>query len=457
MRPLPFSLTPASFRPFDWSPTQKASHDGRVTAASSTPVSAATTERPASVAHISPKGAAILAGVLALAVIAAAVVLLPWNADVAPWASLHPEFLGQFTTDEVTAINAFVDAVWLPAALNWIAGPLAALALLLVPAWRRRLTSLGPTRHPVLADLVVGAVLLLIVRLAQLPTWAWTAQVRRDAGLLTSSWSAELLRWAGETAVYVVLGAIAAALALGILRKAPRRGWIAVVALAMLSVAALSAVVPFAQRLDGTRADPALESRVRALAGELGVDVRDVVVINTADRSPALNANVSGWGPTRTVTLFDTVSSNATSAEIDALVAHELIHARENDVAIGTALAALGAGTVVALAVALAFCSRVRRWLRASGPGDRRVLPLFIAVIVVGTLVGTVLASTASRQIEARADREAVMATGDPQAYADLMVRLAVTNKSTLVPARWRYALLFTHPTPLQRLAEAGG
>mgnify|MGYP006151987995 FL=1 len=58
-----------------------------------------------------------------------------------------------------------------------------------------------------------------------------------------------------------------------------------------------------------------------------------------------------------------------------------------------------------------------------------------------------------SRALEARTDREALAITGDAQAYADLLVRLAVTNRSTLEPPRWRYALLFTHPTPLQRLA----
>jgi STE24 endopeptidase len=80
-------------------------------------------------------------------------------------------------------------------------------------------------------------------------------------------------------------------------------------------------------------------------------------------------------------------------------------------------------------------------------------VPLVVAVALVASLVGSVGAVTVSRAMEARTDRDALAVTGDPQAYADLLVRLAVTNKSTLEPPRWRYALLFTHPTPLQRLA----
>ena len=71
---------------------------------------------------------------------------------------------------------------------------------------------------------------------------------------------------------------------------------------------------------------------------------------------------------------------------------------------------------------------------------------------IAGMPVGSAGAATVSRSLESRTDREALAVTGDPQAYADLLMRLAVTNRSTLVPPRWRYALLFTHPTPLQRL-----
>jgi len=389
----------------------------------------------------------------ALAVVAVAVVALPWNADVAPWAPLELPTISAFTAEQIATIESYVNAVWLPSLLSIIAGPVAAVTVLLVPSLRQRLCSFGPARRPVLRDLLVGALLLVIVRVAALPWLLWTASVRREAGLLLTSWPEELLRWLAETAVYVVLGSTGIALALSVLRRAPRRGWIALVVLGVVAAALISAVVPLIQRLEGTQADARLAARVQAVAQDLGVDVGDVVIIETGDRSPVLNANVSGWGPTRAVTLYDTLAAGATEAEIDALVAHELIHVRENDVVIGSVLAVLGTGAVVAFAAALVLSPGVRRRLGARSSGDAPVIPLLVAVVLVGALAGTVLASTASRQIEARADHEAVAATGDPAAYDDLMVRLATTNRSTLTPPQWRYALFFTHPTPLQRLA----
>lgn len=84
-------------------------------------------------------------------------------------------------------------------------------------------------------------------------------------------------------------------------------------------------------------------------------------------------------------------------------------------------------------------------------------MPIVIAVGLVASVVGSIGAATVSRAVEARADREAIAFTGNSEAYANLIVCLAVTNKSTLEPSQWRYALRFTHPTPLQRLQAIEG
>ena len=402
----------------------------------------------------SARAAALTALGLLAAAIALVVLLLPWDPAVAPWAPLDLATIAYFTDAQVSAIEAYVSAVWLPSFLAVIAGPLAAVLILAVRPLREWLVSLGPRQRPALQSLVVAVVLLTIVRMAALPAWIWTGIVRRNAGLLTSTWVAESWRWLAETTVYVALGSIAVAVALAICRRWPRRGWMAVTVAAMLIAAAVSTLAPLVQRVEGTSADPDLTARVLAIADQLGVQVASVTVIDVADRSPAINANVSGIGPTRTVTIYDTVAQEASPAQIDALVTHELIHVRNNDVVLGTIVAMLGAGAATALAMALILNSGARRGRGPDGRGDAAAVPVLIAVVLVAGLLGTVAGATISRQIERRTDIETVQATGDPEAYAELMVTLATTNKSTLEPARWRYALFFTHPTPLQRLAS---
>ena len=399
------------------------------------------------------RSALIAALALYAAAVVTALVFVPWEAAVAPWADLATDQLAAFTAEQVSAIQDYVAAAWLPGVLAWLAPAALALVVLLVAPVRNTLARIGPQRKPFLATVLAAAALLAATRIVTLPFVLLAAQARRDHSLLIEPWGAWWLRWLGESLAFVALGALGVGIALTILNRWPRRGWIAVVAGAALVALATSAALPLIQRLEGTAADPALASRVVALADRIGVDVGTVTVVEMADRSPAINAHVSGWGPTRAVTIYDTVSGTASPEEIDALVAHELIHVREGDVALGTLLAALAAGGTAALAAGLVLSRRVRAWLGASTAGDARMVPLVVAVALVASLVGSVGAVTVSRALEARTDREALAFTGDAQAYADLLVRLAVTNKSTLEPPRWRYALLFTHPTPLQRLA----
>ena len=386
------------------------------------------------------------------AAVIVALVLVPWDAGVAPWSDLATDRLAEFTAEQVAATESYVSAVWLPGVLVWLAPAVLALGVLLVPQARAALARIGPRSKPFVSSFLATAALLAATQFVALPFALLVAQARRDAGLLTEAASAWWLRWLAESLAYVALGAIGVAIALAILRRWPRRGWITIVAGAVVAGFAVSALLPLTQRLEGTAADPALTSRVLAMADRLGVEVGTVTVIQVGDRSPMINAHVSGWGPTRAVTIYDTVGDSLSPAQIDALVAHELVHVREGDVALGTALAALAAGGTAALAAALVLSGRVRARLHARNPGDPRVIPLVVAVGLVASLVGSVGAATVSRSLESRTDREALAVTGDPQAYADLLMRLAVTNRSTLVPPRWRYALLFTHPTPLQRL-----
>lgn len=402
----------------------------------------------------SSRAAVVVAIALAVIGVIVAIVFVPWDVDVAPWATLQiPAALDFFTEQQRADISAYVDAAWLPGLLSVVAGPVLALVVLASARLRRSLSRVGPRERPVIRDFLAGFALILATRLVALPFDVWLAVVRRDNGLLIEPWGTWLLRWSGTALVIALLGALAVTLALGIVRRWPRRGWIAVVAGAAVAVAAVSLVVPFVNVVDGTRSDPLVRDRVLAIAKDAGVEVGDVVVVDVADRSPVLNATVSGWGPTRTVTLYDTLLTTATPEQVDAIVAHELVHVRDNDVVLGTALAMLGAAVVVSIGLALAMSPGVRQRLGVRGRADTPLVALLVAVVLAGTVVALPVSATISRAIEARADRDAVAITGDPAAYADLIALLAVTNRSTLEPPPWRYALFFTHPTPLQRIA----
>ncbi len=189
-------------------------------------------------------------------------------------------------------------------------------------------------------------------------------------------------------------------------------------------------------------ADQQLAQRLFALADRAGTPISRVLVADASKRSAKVNAYVSGVGPTRRVVLYDTLLQKADPDEIALVVAHELGHRRARHVAKGTALGALAAA-VVTLAI----------WLLVAHPGDAAAAPTVMLVGTVLELAALPFQTALSRRWEREADRASLDLTGAPEVYRAAHIRLAETNLSDLDPPRWLYRLLFTHPTPPERLA----
>jgi STE24 endopeptidase len=79
---------------------------------------------------------------------------------------------------------------------------------------------------------------------------------------------------------------------------------------------------------------------------------------------------------------------------------------------------------------------------------------LLLIAVALGVAALPALAAL-SRRWERSADRFALALTNDPGAYEEVFRRLATANLSDLDPPRLIYLLLFTHPTPPERLAAA--
>jgi STE24 endopeptidase len=185
--------------------------------------------------------------------------------------------------------------------------------------------------------------------------------------------------------------------------------------------------------------DAELAGALRGLADRAGVPVRDVLVSDASRRTLKHNAYVSGLGRTRRVVVFDTLLREATRPELEVVVAHELGHRRHRDVLKGTLLAmAAAAATVLIL------------WPLDPTP---RHIPLMLFVIGLFELAGMPLFAAVSRRFERRADRFALSLTHDRPAFEAAFRRLARANLADLDPPRLVYALLFTHPTPPERIA----
>ncbi len=93
--------------------------------------------------------------------------------------------------------------------------------------------------------------------------------------------------------------------------------------------------------------------------------------------------------------------------------------------------------------------------LLGMGVADPHRLPLLLLIPLGFTLVAGPAANALSRRWEQEAYRFALELTGDRAAYEQTFRQLVASNLTDRDPPKLVYLLLFTHPTPPQRLAAA--
>jgi len=317
------------------------------------------------------------------------------------------------------------------------------------------------TDGPWWAETLELTVLVVVVgTLVRLPLSCWRGWAHeRRWGFSTQTLGA----WLWDRAKGLVIGALLTGLGLVLLLGAIRAwpSWWPVVAApgAALLALVLSLLAPLLfERLFNRfwpLPDPELAEELRELSVRAGVPVRTLLVADASRRTRKHNAYVSGLGPTRRLVLYDTLLEDAPRGELRGVVAHELGHRRFRHVAAGTALAMAGAAAAVLILWLVLSWQGLLDAAGATGPGDPRVVPLVLLVLYLLELGALPFETWLSRRWERAADRFAVDLTRDGAAIEAMHRRLALANLADLDPPPLLYALLFTHPTPPERIAAA--
>ncbi len=356
-----------------------------------------------------------------------------------------------FSADERARARAYHRPLYLALLLDVAlgAGLLAALAW---TSLGHRLFSPLTSLSPVAAAAAYAALVTAFSSVVRSPLACWRGWWReRKWGFSTQGAGGWLGDRAKGLAVSVVLGAGAWAAAVALARALP--GWWALPAAAALALAVLllSFVAPVVLEPLFNRFKPLDDAThagsLRRLSERARVPVRDVLVADASRRTTKVNAYVSGIGRTRRVVVFDTLLQAAGPAEVEVVVAHELGHRRDGHVVKLTVLAMAGAAGAVALLWAV-LGTRV---------ADPRTLPEALLLLLALELAALAPAAWLSRRFERAADRCSLELTEEPAAFARAHVELARRNLLDLEPPRLAYFLLFTHPTPPERLALGRG
>lgn len=322
--------------------------------------------------------------------------------------------------------------------------------------WGRRLTERTAGRAWWLRVVLLVAALAVIGRLVTLPLGIAQQKLQRDAGLSTASWPAWAFDLVKSELVGIVSTSIAVVALVGIARRW-KHAWPAIAGgvLAVLVVAGSFVypllVEPLFNSFTPLEAGP-LRTQILRLADEEGVEVDDVLVADASRRTTTLNAYVSGFGGTRRVVVYDTLVDDLPEQQALSVVAHELGHAKNDDVLIGTSLGAAGALIGVGLLGLVTGLAERRGRPRV---GEVGAVPMILALAALATVLASPVQNGISRQIETRADVDALTATNAPQPFVALQRRLAVRSLSDPTPPAWSQWWFGSHPTVLERIAIA--
>ena len=410
---------------------------------------------------MTPRGwAVVVLGLLVVAVVTVTALSVPAGRPPAPRAD-QTAALATLPADQVARSRAFRAELRPATYIGLAAGLLVALLLGLTPLGARLVDLVArPFGGHWAAQAVLGGLaVVLVLELLAVPFAAWRHRIVTEYGLSTQSWGAWAVDLAKSYAVGAAIGGVALLGFYAVVRWAPRWWWAPGAAGAAALVALLSFVLPVVVEPIFNRFTPMAPGELRtgllAMAERDGVPVRDVLVADASRRTRAVNAYVSGYGPTRRIVVYDTLLAEATPAEVTGVVAHELGHAKRADVLTGTLLSASGAAAGVVLLYLLGGWSPLLRQAGVTDIGRPQAIGLVIAVVTVAGLACAPVQALVSRRVEARADAHALALTEDPAAFEAMQGRLAKVNLSDPDPPRWEYLWSASHPSAVERIAAA--
>ncbi len=409
--------------------------------------------------RLNRRGAVVLGLVATGALTGAAIALVPWQ--WVPGGVLTPMPANElFSRAELGRAEEFSDTrrwlSWSSLAVSLVVGLLLGLT-----SWGARLLAPVVARLPwwvVVPSAVV--VLLAIGRIATLPFSLALRRQSLDYGLTRQPLDGWFLDVGRGLLVEAVTTSLALLVLVALARWRPRDWYLPGAAVAVLLTFAGSLLYPVAVEPLFNRFTPLAEGPFKAsvlrLADREGVPVDDVLVSDASRRTTTFNAYVSGIGSTRRVVVYDTLLEGLSPEQARVVIAHELAHAKNDDVLVGTTLGALGGVVGVSVLALLLDVSILRRRAGIDGPADPRAAALVLALVALGALLVSPASNAVSRAIEARADRVSLQSTGADAAFVAMQRRLALQALRDPEPPAVSQFWFGSHPTVVERAGLPG-
>jgi STE24 endopeptidase len=205
-----------------------------------------------------------------------------------------------------------------------------------------------------------------------------------------------------------------------------------------------------------------LRSAIEVMAKKCEFPISGLYIMDGSKRSTKANAFFTGFGKTKKIALFDTLLAKHDTAELVAILAHEIGHFRCKHIP-QRLVASILQSAVMFFLIGLATDPRgnfSRMLFDAFGVADISPhvgLVLFGLIFApIGRLLG-IVSNQWSRRHEFEADAYAAEHTGSPASLMSALKKLSTDNLSHPTPHPLRVALDYSHPPLSQRLEALAG
>ena len=256
--------------------------------------------------------------------------------------------------------------------------------------------------------------LILTIAVFELPTSLYQHWIYRAYGISIEGWGAFAWDWAKAMFLFIVIGAILISILYGIVRRSPRRWWFYFWLISLPIMLFLSFVEPFVlepmffQFAPLSQEDPALVAQIERVAQRAGVSIppERMYWMKASEKTPTMNAYVSGLGASKRVVVWDTNIAKETTPEIVSDVGHEMGHYVLGHVWKGLLFQA----AVFFVLLYLGFRSigwMLGRWgagWRIRGLDDWASLPALLLLLSIFSFLSDPISNAYSRHIEHQAD-----------------------------------------------------
>jgi STE24 endopeptidase len=334
--------------------------------------------------------------------------------------------------------------------------------LLLVTGLSARMRDLAEriTRFKPIHTFLYWVQFLVLTSLLTFPLAVYEGFIREHKyGLATQTfgpWLGDQLKALG---LFVVFGGLLMVVLYGIVRRLPRTWWIwgAITSLVFLTFLFLISPVFIAPLFNKyTRLeDPTIRDPILSMARANGISAKDVFVQDASRQTTRVSAFVTGFFGTERIVLNDNLLKRCSVAEIESVMGHEMghyvMHHVYKDLLFFGILVVLG----------FAFLRKGSEWAlgrwgdkwRAHAVGDLAALPLLALLISSYFFVLTPINNTYSRVQEYEADIFGLNAARQPDAEAEVDLKLGDYRK--LDPGPIEEFLFYDHPSGRTRIYAA--